>query len=250
MKKVKFGIIGILIIAAAVTCKVSTQESDGFFYLCNGYVADAKNNHLSLAFTYFYENACIDFDDVTSISFHNSKLTQIESYQIFQMEKKKRFKSYGIVMDINFVDRGMEQIENISIRHSSGKEDIFPIGTWVFDIDEEDCNLLDTWSSPAVSGEANKFVYNYMKLDNDIDVKMIQYGKDSKLKVSYKNEMSINGIVDLESETPMNYIKTKIFVMNDGKYKLSYGKGCYCGGLNVSEDSILKSQILANQKIN
>ena len=40
------------------------------------------------------------------------------------------------------------------------------------------------------------------------------------------------------SEAPIKYIVSKIYSEKNGNNYISYGKGCYCGGMGLEEDEL------------
>lgn len=233
----------VLMLGILILVYISDESTaDGFFYWCDGYVAMAENDKLSLSFTYFYRKKPIDFSDVVKIKFKDSNLIFVNSFNIFKMEESPEYKAYGITLDLSAPMQGKEQIDYLELEYATGKIELFPIGNWVFDIGASDCQLLDTWESPVLSSNPQVFAYSYQKMDKTVYVKKIQYGEGGFDERMHAEEDVISGAVELDSSAPMNYIKAKIILEKDGKNLVSYGQGSFCGALEVTKETILSSK--------
>jgi hypothetical protein len=49
---------------------------------------------------------------------------------------------------------------------------------------------------------------------------------------------------------PIKYIKPKLRVRVGDVYTTVYGRGCYCGALNIDEDDILSALEYSKSKVN
>lgn len=229
-------------------CFFKQAEPDGFFYWCDGYVALAENENIELSFTYFYEKRHINFEDIIDVDFLAASMVTVDSYDIFEREEGVEFKSYGITLDLSMKGRGKEVLEYLQIEHNDGTKDIFPLGTWVFVSGPEDCDLLDTWESPVVSSDSQKFVFVYNKKYEDIAVKYIQCAEvQNNCEMEVAGDL-VSGVIELSSNAPMSFIKSMITMEVNNQTKIAYGKGCYCGAMDVTKESIIKSKKFSKEK--
>lgn len=184
----------------------------------------------------------MDITDIVNINLKDSELVSVENYDIFRTKKSFGFKAYGMTLNLHMHSQGKEQIQYLEIEYGSGKTETFPIGTWVFDIGEADCQLLDTWQSTGASSNPQAFAFSYKIKDENVHVQSIQYALEGFERKIQEQEGFVNGTIALDNDAPMNYIKARIWVKAEGMDLVSYGKGSYCGALGVTKETILKSR--------
>lgn len=234
--------------------KKDNSMSDDFFYWIDGYVAFEENSQTSFALTYYYDKAKnhISNDKINRIEFIDADNISITNYTIAEMdfENDAKYSGYSITLDIKSNSIGIDQINYIKIYTDSNSYSIYPIGTWVFDIGPKEGNpdVLDTWSSPVASDNSNEFPYLYKLNSNNTKVLELWYGEKEYIKAI--NGIQLEGSIDISSNTaPVKYIKTKMVVENNNKLYTVYGKGCYCGAINTSDESVeLSRQYSINNK--
>lgn len=216
--------------------------SDDFFYWCDAYIAVPCNSEYVLAITYFYEENPIDFSNISSLEFVDTHSSDIVSFDYFPIDGAKEYKSIGMELNIHFSNPSIEEVERIRITFNDGSIKEYPIGTWAFDIGEQNNGaLIDIWSSPVASSDSMRYPYFYC-VDPKISNISIQYGMEDVVERSITDSLQVEGEVIIKSEAPLKLIKPKIVYRTNDGTNYTYGQICYCGALNVDEESIKKSK--------
>lgn len=161
-----------------------------------------------------------------------------------------KYMGYSFELDLKFLNKGNYKTEFVKFNFYDGSEAIYPIGKYFFDIDEPEAinPVIDTWSSPVASSDGTFFVYDYKSNDLNAVIKELKYGElsiDSAESIALKNKIKLENY-----NSPVKFIKTKIKVKLNDNYSIVYGKGCYCGALNIDENDIVRSLEYSNEKLN
>lgn len=234
----------------------NTQDNKqkDFFIWTDGYFASGEGSQYSVSLTYYFPNGSkgIDFTEVIRIEFLGiSDYIKIDDFIISDMDfgVNSEYLGNGVSLDISFKKLGIYKTEYIEIIYSDSKSIIYPIGNWVFDIDEpENDGAIDTWGSPALSADEREFAYIYSLLQDESILKEIHYGENDY--IFSDTGLNTTGSVFLDSDAPLSFIKAKIKYEYSGKTYIAYAKGCYCGAINLREDAIEKSIEYTAQKLN
>ena len=139
-------------------------------------------------------------------------------------------------METSAEKKGVFDIDKLSVVFIDSVES-FPIGNIVYDVGEKDSGSINTSSSPGASSNEKKFAYSYLNDDDAVLEKIaVAVGKETVINT---NDSTIEGEIDLDfSDAPVKYIISKIYSKKDGKEYVSYGRGCYCGAMDLTEDEI------------
>lgn len=246
--------LAIVIIFQYLIHKNSDNEYDDFFYWIDGYVAFEENSQTSFALTYYYDKNknYINFNKVNSLEFMNADKISIANYTISDMDfgKDAKYSAYSITIYLLSNSIGTDSVHYLKIYDDDMNCKIYPIGSWFFDIGpkEDNPDLLDTWSSPIITDKSSEFPYSYKASSKDIKIRELLYGENDFLKsvegIACKNKIDISS-----SAAPIKYIKSKIIVEQNNYFYTVYGKGCYCGAMNTSDESVeLSKQYYLNNK--
>jgi hypothetical protein len=254
MKKIimLFSIILLVVLIVALINSKKNKDSDDFFYWIDGYVAFEDKTSTSFALTYYFDKKkeYIDFNKINRIEFLDANNISITNYTIAEMEfgNNAKYSGYSITLNVYSHSIGTDSVNYIKIYTSQDNYKIYPIGTWFFDIGEkENTDLLDTWSSPVITGNSDELIYSYKPKFKDIKIIELTYGKNESIKsldgIEYENHINITNSV-----APVKYIKTKMIVEKDNQRHTIYGKGCYCGGMMITDESVELSRQTLNIK--
>lgn len=243
-KKIGCGIATIALLAMLLggINQWKIYNSDDFFYWCDAYIAVPCDSNYVIAITYFYEGKPIDFSNINIIEFVGIHSGEIVSFDYFPIDDTKEYKSIGIELNIHFSTQAIEEVERIRITFNDGSIKEYPIGTWVFDVGEQENEvLIDIWNSPVSSSNSMRYPYFYC-VDSRISNVTIQYGIEDFVEREIVDSLQIEGKVDLKSKAPLKLIKPKIVYRTKDGTNYMYGQICYCGALNVDEESIKESK--------
>lgn len=235
MRRKSIFVIIIMIVSVFSSGCSKGQTDKGFFAWMDAYIAAEKDAGNTIAVTMFFENKPFDEKDVSNISFIDiNKDVMIEHYTIEDSGKKdKKYSSYSFTLDYRANEAGVYKTSGILINLASNETLEYTIGDWVFDIGEQNSEVLDTWSSPAATSNKDEFPYDYTVTTPGYVIKEIYYGLDSSLD----GEPEDKGAIRLEPySSPFVYIKSKVVLEKDGRSITNYGKGCYCGAMSLPEE--------------
>jgi hypothetical protein len=239
-------ICSVLFLFAGCAGKHEEVDNQPFFAWMDAYLAVEANVEQSVAVTMFFEHAPFSPDEIAGISFAGLKDQVVVDH--FRVDRPKRLKgqkysSYGITLNYLAKATGRYQTSGIVITLESNEAIPYPIGTWVFDVGEPGAGKVNTWEAPAATANATQFPYRFSLEHSQGMVTRIYYSPDRYIE----NERGIppEGTIDLTEHysSPIVYIRSKIVLSEDGKEYMDYGKGCYCGAVNVTEEAIEASRI-------
>jgi hypothetical protein len=164
-----------------------TEQSDFFFWM-ESYIAAPVDSNFEIALTYYYnkKDNYIDINKISNIEFADiDEKVKIESYAIDKIKFKSdnEYKGYSFEMNLKFLNLGNFQTEFIKLHFENGDEIIYPIGKFVFDIDEseEDNPPINTWVSPVASADDEYFAYYYTRSDKNAVIEELSYGDSSSI---------------------------------------------------------------------
>lgn len=238
-----------LILASTMHGCVPSRSKNGsdFFFWMDGYVAVPIDSNLKIALTYYYKKNSkpIDINNISSMEFVGLNDVNIETFTINQMEfgANAKYNGYSFELDLNFPQKGIFTTEHLILHFNNATESVFPIGNWIFDVGEQEQNdpAIDTWNSPSASSDNSKFVYEYKLNDSAAIITELSYG--NQMKIYSENGIALIDSLELEGDAPVKYIKTKMIVKINDIYTIVYGKGCYCGSLDIDNIDVEASAI-------
>lgn len=227
---------------------------EDFFYWMDGYVAVPVESVSSIMFTYCFpkEKSQIDFKEIESISFQsNTPNIMVQSFRLSPVtDAVGGYQCCRFTLDVSFPIEGLFKSEFLAIHFKNGSNVVYPIGTWWFDVGvkEQFPDLLDTSMSDTFSECSENMTFQYKTLDRTVSIRQFFYG-NGRVILSMVG-MSPVGSIELDySYAPIKYVKTKVQVETSGKYSWIYGKGCYCGNMNLTKEGISASLKYTNEKI-
>lgn len=188
--------------------KSNAKRDYGFFAWMDAYIATEANTENYIAITSFFDKKPFGVDDVTDITFLDiGNEVVINSFTVANLEDfNKDYSAYAITFNYTAKATGVFETSGVKITLNTNKIIEYPVGKWTFDVGESSEEIVDTWESPAVSS----------------------------------NGVINNGTIDIHEgfSSPFLYIKSKIDILLNNENKINYGKGCYCGAMNSTEDMI------------
>lgn len=203
----------------------------------DSYIASGIDDTLEIPFTYYYKTKS-KLKNIKEIKFENEEALKIERFVLENAERSNEYKRDIIRLNIRFLEQGIFKEEYIKINFEDGSSINFPIGIYVFDIGRKEAKnaLINTYTSMVAVSNPNRFIYDYQILDPKAFITEIKYG-DSKF-IKSETGLEPNGEIEINSEIPIRYIKTKITVKRNNKEYIYYGKGFYSGAINISKENI------------
>ncbi len=228
---------------------------EDFFYWMDGYVAVPTESVSSIVLKYCFpqNESQVDFQQIESVSFQGitpNVLVQ-NFYASPVMEGVSGYQYVDFTLDIFYPTEGIFKAEFLRVHYKDGSRTVYPIGEWWFDVgvEEQFPELLDTSASDTTSESSEHMPYQYKLLNDNIKIYQLAYG-DRWLTLSMTGVAPV-GKVDLNcSQAPVKYVKTKMQVAeNNSRYSWIYGKGCYCGNLNMTEEGTALSFEYMNNKM-
>lgn len=240
LKKLILTLLALSLILPIPGC--SKQETgNGFFAWMDTYMAVGVNSENVISTTLFFKNKPFAKENVINISFLDLDSSDIiiSSYTVndFKMPNNK-YKSYSITLNFTAQNKGIYKTNGLKITLDSSKSIDYIIGDWTFDVDIEEEEVVDTWSSTMASGNNKEFPYNYTLESPDLKMVELLLGEDYSIQNFFGLETEGRLPINDYYNAPIVYIKTKIRLESADKEIINYGKGCYCGALGSSEDLI------------
>ncbi|ULO06747.1 hypothetical protein H1230_27800 [Paenibacillus sp. 19GGS1-52] len=245
MKKLnRIVIIWLAIILSSGCSKPTNNKHNGFFAWMDAYIAIEQNTENAIAVTLFFENEPFEPDDVASITFVDiSKDIPISNFGIEDTKQSvKHYSSYAITLNYTANTTGIYETSGIVITLKSNEAIKYPIGKWIFDVNEESADIVDVWSSPVATANGKEFPYEYSVIQSTGKITKIHYG--DQLFINDDSGLDNMGIIPINNNysSPIVYIKSKIIVSINGEDKIDFGEGSYCGAIGSSEDIITASK--------
>ena len=210
-----------------------------FFIWDEGYVAGAVDEKISIAFTFLTPNQNLE-GTLESVSFPDDSYIVVEDVQVSKMETRYQwYRFYGIILNIRLKEPGEMKTDSVILHYTNGTEEKYVLGDWVYDIGTADDEEINTWESVAASSSSTEFAYDYICEKDGIDSCQIYTGIADPADAERKNNETFSGTIDIsKSEAPLKYVRSKIVYEKDGQEKVTYGKGCYCGGMGLTKEGI------------
>lgn len=213
------------------------DPGDSFMAPMAGYVAMGEDSTISVAFTCFYtDKPPFDIKKVSNIQFvRPGDGIEVNQYAVEPLDTDP-YDSYSVTLDLHAAKQGQYRADTITVSLEDGKTLEYSAGDWFFDVGaaEPKEELIDVWSSPAAASNGSRFSYVYAPAA-DVNIIAVQVGETEEIRDG--NSLSNQGEISLDDQTPISYIAAKITVSYANKEYVYYGKGCYCGGMNISEDA-------------
>ena len=216
---------------------IHSQKS--FFIWTDGYVAGAVDEEVSIAFTFLTPDWNLE-QNLESVSFSDDSSVSVESVQVSKMDTRyKVYQFYGIIVDVKLNEPGEMKTNAVVFHYTDGTEEKYALGDWVYDIGAMDDGGINTWESVAASSSSTEFSYEYTCEKGDISDCQIYTGIDHATDTEWENGTKLSGTIDIsESEAPIKYIRAKIAYTEGNQEKVTYGKGCYCGAMGLTDEDI------------
>lgn len=230
------------------TASCSNKEADPekvYFAWMDTYYAMGIETEAVIALTCFCTAATqpLNINDIAGIEFDGIQNNiEISNYEVkyCKADSTQKYSHYNVIVNFSANSQGVYESNRIIFNMNDGKTLVYRIGDWVFDVGakETETEDIDLWSSPVASSNGDAFAYAYDIYTPKMKIIEIQIGKDQV--ISNAKGLETEGEILLQSTSPVKYIKTKIIVEKDGKKQTFYGKGCYCGGVNLNDADIEK----------
>ena len=206
---------------------------------CDGYVAAAQEEEIDVAFTFLSETKQLD-KRLQNITIPENQIVELSDFKISKMDSRyKNYAFYSIETKMQFHSQGQYSLDHITFEFKDGKYLDYQIGNWNFDIGNKDSSGISTWEAAGASASADVFPFHYKSKKSGLSSCTISTGIQKPLPVKCGSDQFFSGNIDIQtSEAPLKYIRSKLIYTLDGKECVGYGKGCYCGALDFSEDDI------------
>lgn len=248
-----------LIVISLITCVIflggcsinrQQKEPDHFLLWYDGYVAGGYNDTIDFSYTLLSKSNDLE-TAISDVKFSDKQFVSIEKFSVERVKSTyKGYKFYGINLKMKLNQKGQYSPDALIVT-INGKEQRLPLGTWTFDIGEKGSEKIDTWESIAASSSSDTFSYEYTLKDASISKCNIYTNIDTSSQVSLKKKGKFSGKINIsDSDAPLKYIKTKILYTVNGKPYSSYGQGCYCGALGLTDKNIQSSCDYTKDRLN
>lgn len=216
---------------------IYSQKS--FFIWDEGYVAGVVDEEVSIAFTFLTPEWNLE-QNLESVSFSDDSYVSVEDVQVSKMDTRyKAYKFYGIIVNVKLNEPGEMKTDSLVLHYIDGTEEKYALGDWVYDIGSVDDGGINTWQSVAASSSSAEFAYDYTCDKSDILSCQIYTGIDRAVQDERKENEKFSGIADIsESAAPLKYIRSKVVYIENNQKKITYGKGCYCGAMGLTQEGI------------
>lgn len=192
----------------------------------------------------FFENEPFELDDVASITFVDiNNDIPISNFRIEDTKQSvKQYSSYAITLTYTANTMSVYETSGIVITLKSNEAIKYPIGKWIFDVNEDSADIVDAWSSPVATANGKEFPYEYSVIQSTGKITKIYYG--DQLSINDDLGLDNKGIIPINNNysSPIVYIKSKIIVSTNRESKIDFGEGSYCGAIGSSEDVITASK--------
>lgn len=195
-----------LLIICILCTGCTNHESDAFFAWMDGYLAMGVGEEFDIALTCFFDKNQIPFNknNVESLSFDNLDQVAISDYSITSLDTDEMLPYDGYVFNltVNAKDKGVYRTDKLNAM-IDGSSIMFPIGKWVFDVQDD-------------------------VLSTEFD--------DEGLPSS--NEVELPEVMN----APINFIRPKVTLSIDDEEKTVLGMSYYSGSMGIQEDILDKSK--------
>lgn len=241
--------IGAIILSAVVLCgflAIKEQfKTPGFMAPMQVYYATEKNREGAIALSCFFSRGHEPFtlDDIQKVAwrdYEGHEKVEILDFEAQISGTDTKYPHYGIILKIIAKEEGIFEPKSVEITLKNGKTALYHIGDWHFDIGKEEeegaveeQSVIELWESPVATESSDSFPYQYQLKDPAFKMCKIQTGKNEIYETTEET-----GQIPLAGSEPVKYIRAKISVLRDNAEYVFYGKGCYCGAMNISEEEI------------
>lgn len=199
--------IGCYLLIICILCTGCTNhESGAFFAWMDGYLAMGVGEEFNIALTCFFDKNQIPFNknNVESLNFDNLDQVAISDYSITSLDTDEMLPYDGYVFNltVNAKDKGVYRTDKLNAM-IDGSSIMFPIGKWVFDVQDD---VLST------------------EFDDE--------------GLSSSNEVELPEVMN----APINFIRPKVTLSIDDEEKTVLGMSYYSGSMGIQEDILDKSK--------
>ena len=245
----------ILLLVPLYGCTSDTQKAlnNGFFIWMDGYCAAGLGEKNSVALSFYYDSKyeTITDKDIVSIAFEDiSQDVQISNFRVEDLEiSDHTYQGFSLTMDLDFHKKGLYKTDRLLIDLKNNQHCSLPIGNFTFDIGAPaDETLLDTWSSPVATSNADNFAYDFKLVEDSTRINSITYAENKNIQDSNGINSSGSIILSEAYHSPIKYIKPKIELISQNHTQIVYSKiGCYCGAIDFSDHIIEVSKEYSKQ---
>ncbi len=232
-------------------CTVISAPNNSFFARMNSYIAMPEDSEWTISLTIFSStnNMSNLTSDIVNVEFEGlSTVIPINDYSLSYLTSTDAYSTYSFEITFSSTLPGVFQSCNIVFTKGDNSKFSYGIGDWVFDVGERPSklDLLNTYSSPAASSNAEYFAYSYEVLSGSADIIQIFFGNN--LSVESQTGLNLEDKLKLESDSPAVYIRSKIIVNYNNNHEIFYGIGCYCGALDFDMNDIAISKSYSNYR--
>lgn len=247
----------ILAIAMGASCaEESKAYPNTIFAQTDSYMAVKVGEQYPFGFYFMYNEA----EDFSSLQLERVVLEGADGvtceFSRFQEAAPcGSYQAMSILTELHFHQAGKYVVEDITLLFGDGSRASYPVGRLVIDIYTEDGNEnLYTYETTAMSSKTDSYSWRCYYKNDAVKVEGISMDLLAECKVtlrdtSYENQTreyrsGKEADVTFVSEKPAVYrfVLPKVEVTENGVSSLAYAKvGCYCGGLNITEEEMLRA---------
>lgn len=255
-KKVYFLIftIAILILLLIIYKKFLGGFGSNYFIQYTSFVAMPAKSKYNIDLGYFIkrgERDILNKKNIASVSFVNSKLTQINDINFIEGSTTKKYNIRTLSLDVSFLSSGTENVDHIRVAFYDGSEKIYSVGNWRFVVSDltEGSHLETSSYFPAACGNFSSY---FMKFKNISDKSMTVNKlilEVPKVTTDFK-EFTVNPKGEIDKEYPYTFINERpeahriYFIKPRVDYTLDkstyayYPPGTFYGTLNLNDEMV------------
>ena len=249
MKKLVAIVLSVLVGFCVPFCASAESEQDQIFAINDSYVAGEKGTNFRFGLALLFSNDLQEpFGNrmITTLSFGDDSIVKISDIAVVRDNTMNKYTAATINMTANFLEVGYIRTSVITITFETGEIMSYYIGNYCFEVfNDIGDDLLYTYSTPALSDNPYRYTYAFIKeSEADISIAAIDIHTDADVvKIDIETD-DFAGDVAFSEEQRVNYrlIRPKFTLYINNESATLYPKvGCYCGGLDMTEEQILEA---------
>lgn len=232
------------ILCLLTACGSRSSEPELFFAWTQGYLASPVDEENTIALTLYEkkELPAFDFSEIQSIHLEGVPDEDVSlQYELapIDADSSEAYQPYALTLTYTPRRTGIYQAESVVFTLNDQTQLTYPLGRLVFEIGEADSQTIDTWCAPVASSNSEQFPYQYSLYHANSKLVELKIGETTVLAAA--EGLPTEGKVSLADaySAPLVIIRSKLSIDQNGEIVISYGKGCYCGAINVG-DSIFE----------
>lgn len=227
------------------------------FAQTDSYMAVKKGEEYPFSFFFIYSTTeALDDRQIERLYLQDADSVECLNTKLQTADPCGQYQAMSLMTNFHFHEEGSYLIENITIAFSDGSKKMFPIGRLMIEVfsDEGNENLY-TYETTALSSQSNAYTWRcYRKneavmldnisIDTLADYEVIRNRQMVETNAAHGYELGNEITIAFAAELPAVYrfILPKVEVVENGVKSIAYAKvGCYCGGLGITEESVLKA---------